>query len=157
MTNFINGTSGDDSLIGTHGNDIISGFKGNDTLRGRTGADILLGGAGHDSLVGGRGRDTLRGGAGADILVGGKGLDSLTGGAGKDQFNLVSGLTADRDIIQDYQNDLDRLGLTGSLTFGSLDIRQNGADTDIIEIATHQTLATLIDVDALTIDNHDFI
>ena len=139
FANIIDGTSGNDLLFGTTDSDRINGFGGNDTLRGGAGADILLGQAGDDSLVGGLG------------------LDSLTGGAGNDKFNLVSGLTADSDIIQDYQDGLDRLVLTGGLTFGNLNINQNGADTEIIEIATNETLVTLIGIDTIAIDNSDFI
>ena len=76
-----------------------------------------------------------------DELFGSLGLDSLTGGAGKDRFVLVSGLTAEWDIIQDYQDGLDLLELTGSLTFGDLTLNQNGADTDIIETATKWNLS----------------
>src|ERR1700730_2895339 len=49
----INGTAGDDSLVGGPGNDTINGFGGNDTLIGNDGNDSLDGGAGHDCLVGG--------------------------------------------------------------------------------------------------------
>ena len=92
-----------------------------------------------------------------DRLVGGLGVDSLTGGAGKDRFVIVSGLTGDRDIIQDYQDGFDLLDLTDGLTFGNLTINQNFANTDIIETATNETLATLIGIDAVTIDENDFV
>ena len=70
---------------------------------------------------------------------------------------LVSGLTVDRDIIQDYQDGFDLLDLTGGLTFGNLTINDNGANTDIIETATNEILATLIAIDAVTIDESDFV
>ena len=70
---------------------------------------------------------------------------------------LVSGLTNDRDIIQDYEDGFDRLDLTGGLTFSNLNINQNGANTDILEIATNEILATLIGIDAMTIDHNDFV
>ena len=44
----INGTSGNDSLVGTSGADTINGLDGNDSLDGRAGADIMTGGAGND-------------------------------------------------------------------------------------------------------------
>ena len=38
----INGTNGNDNLVGTSSNDIISGFNGNDTLIGGLGAEMML-------------------------------------------------------------------------------------------------------------------
>jgi Ca2+-binding RTX toxin-like protein len=55
---------------------------------GGTGNDSILGGSGNDTLVGGSGRDTLRGGAGDDRLDGtdDNTRDVLQGGAGADTF-----------------------------------------------------------------------
>ena len=47
-----------DTLNGTAGNDLILGLGGNDTLNGLAGNDILVGGAGTDTLNGGLGDDT---------------------------------------------------------------------------------------------------
>jgi len=44
----INGTAGNDSLVGGAGNDTISGFDGNDTIDGGAGADNMVGGTGDD-------------------------------------------------------------------------------------------------------------
>ncbi|MEA3012084.1 MAG: hypothetical protein QOD42_629, partial [Sphingomonadales bacterium] len=49
LTN-INGTPGDDVLIGTADNDIIDGGDGNDTLIGGHASDRLIGGAGNDDF-----------------------------------------------------------------------------------------------------------
>ena len=84
-------------------------------------------------------------------------MDSLQGGAGRDSFQIISSSTANQDVILDYEDGLDSLVLTDGLHFGSLSIHQNGANTDIIEIATHQTLATLVGIDAMTIDHSDFV
>lgn len=72
----INGTTGDDSLVGTGSADTISGGAGNDTLAGGDGNDVLRGGEGDDLLMGGAGDDGLQGGAGADTMRGGSGNDS---------------------------------------------------------------------------------
>ncbi len=45
----INGTSGDDSLIGGPGNDTINGFAGEDTIDGGPGTDSMAGGAHADT------------------------------------------------------------------------------------------------------------
>lgn len=54
---FINGTSGDDNLVGTELGDIIFGFTGNDQLTGLAGDDILIAGPGNDTVDGGAGQD----------------------------------------------------------------------------------------------------
>src|SRR5215470_10578259 len=76
----INGTNGDDTLIGTADNDTINGLDGN---------DVLDGGAGNDTLNGGLGIDLARytnatGGITANLTAGtvtgaGIGTDTLTG------------------------------------------------------------------------------
>ena len=151
------GQNDDDRLVGNDGNDTLNGGTGNDSLFGQNNDDKLVGSDGNDTLNGGTGNDSLFGQNDDDKLVGGLGLDSLTGGAGNDRFVLVSGVTADRDIIQDYQDGFDLLDLTGGLTFGNLTINQNEANTEIIETATNETLATLIGIDAVTIDSSDFV
>ena len=124
---------------------------------GQNDDDLLKGGDGNDTLIGGSGADKLFGHNDDDILKGGLGLDSLKGEAGSDRFMLESGLTADRDIILDYEDGIDFLDLTGGLTFGSLTLTQNGADTDIIETATNETLATLNGIDTTDLDSTDFV
>ena len=95
-TGVINGTSGNDVIVGLgendtihggQGNDVICGNGGDDTINGGNGNDRLFGGAGDDTLNGGNGDDSLDGGAGADELIGARGADTLTGGAGGDSFS----------------------------------------------------------------------
>ncbi|MES2941633.1 MAG: calcium-binding protein [Pseudomonadota bacterium] len=80
----INGTTGNDSLLGALENDSISGLEGDDSLNGEGGTDTLDGGAGQDFLMGGSGNDLLEGGLGADHLRGEAGNDTLRGGADND-------------------------------------------------------------------------
>jgi hypothetical protein len=82
--NVIEGTEGDDHLVGTNQADCILGLGGNDVLEGGNGDDLLYGGPGDDRLIGGNGRDHLEGGPGNDVLVGGNGEDTLLGGDGDD-------------------------------------------------------------------------
>lgn len=90
----IDGTEGEDHLIGTAEEDTINGLGGDDFLDGGAGSDDLYGGEGNDWLTGGRNnegeRDLLVGGAGNDTLIVGYG--GLYGGAGDDV--LISGQTA---------------------------------------------------------------
>ncbi len=86
----IDGTPGDDTLVGTAGNDTINGFGGNDRLLGKDGDDTINGDAGNDFLTGRAGDDDLFGGADDDILRGDAGADDLDGGAGTDTASYRS-------------------------------------------------------------------
>ncbi|MEH2435881.1 MAG: calcium-binding protein [Nostoc sp.] len=74
--NKINGTLGDDTIVGWASGGNVTSPSGNDTLNGLAGNDSLAGGTLNDSLIGGSGNDTLDGGTGSDILDGGTGDDT---------------------------------------------------------------------------------
>jgi Ca2+-binding RTX toxin-like protein len=76
--------SGSGNIDGTTGNDLILGSAGNDTIQGRQGADCILGGDGDDTLQGSQGGDILLAGNGADSLNGGPGTDVCDGESGTD-------------------------------------------------------------------------
>ncbi|MEH2287293.1 calcium-binding protein [Nostoc sp.] len=89
----INGSSGNDTIVGwasggnansTSGNDVLNGLAGNDSLAGGTANDSLSGGDGNDTLDGGTGNNTLKGGAGSDTFKGSQGNDNIDGGDGID-------------------------------------------------------------------------
>ena len=82
----INGGAGHDTLCGYGGNDVLNGGTGNDSLSGYDGDDVLNGEEGNDSLSGGDGDDVLNGEEGNDTLEGGTGHDTLDGGTGNDQL-----------------------------------------------------------------------
>ncbi|MCC5614833.1 calcium-binding protein [Nostoc sp. CHAB 5836] len=93
---FIFGTIGPDTINGTSGNDTIVGWtsdgdadstSGKDTLNGLAGNDSLAGGSLDDSLSGGNGNDTLDGGTENDILKGGAGTDTFKGNQGNDSID----------------------------------------------------------------------
>ncbi len=76
-TGIIDGTEGDDTLVGIHDrHNILSGYGGNDHITGANLSDRLYGGTGNDQLFGDDGNDLLNGGEGADILNGGNGVDT---------------------------------------------------------------------------------
>jgi Ca2+-binding RTX toxin-like protein len=106
----INGTSGNDSLVGTNQADSIFGGAGNDTLIGNGGNDTLVGGTGADTLFGGSGSDTADYSASnAAVLV-----SLLT--------NLGSGGDAQGDVLGSIEN------LAGS-AFNDTLIGNNGANS----------------------------
>ncbi len=84
--NTIDGTAGDDrgasALNGTAGNDVILGNDGNDELFGGDGNDVLnAGGTGLSFFSDG---NLLEGGTGNDTLIAEEGFNILRGGAGND-------------------------------------------------------------------------
>ena len=82
---------------------------------------------GIDHIFGGAGNDTLTGKSGDDTLDGGTGTDTLTGGSGKDIFVIRAGdgssTLADADVVTDFNNGTDVIGLDG-LVFSDLTIEQ---------------------------------
>jgi Ca2+-binding RTX toxin-like protein len=65
----INGTPGNDSLVGGDGNDTISGFGGNDTLDGGAGIDNLNGGLGNDTYIVSEEDDVVSDSGGIDTVI----------------------------------------------------------------------------------------
>jgi Ca2+-binding RTX toxin-like protein len=74
----INGTSGDDTYVGSNFADTMVLGGGNDSVWGGSGSDVIFGNAGSDTLRGDAGDDVLNGGAGADTLEGGSGTDTAS-------------------------------------------------------------------------------
>ena len=147
--------------------DVIEGTSGNDTLNGTAGDDVILGFAGSDTLNGLAGNDTLDGGAGSDSLDGGTGADTLTGGSGSDRFDYAEGdggaTVALADVITDFEDGTDMIGLTGGLTFAQLTIDQSmdvvggGANDTVISVTVGGEILTVLDGITTTIDGADFM
>jgi Ca2+-binding RTX toxin-like protein len=78
------GGDGDDNIDGAGGDDWICGGPGDDSLEGGHGNDVVIGGTGDDGPSGGPGNDTVDGGPGDDDPEGGPGHDVLIGGPGDD-------------------------------------------------------------------------
>ena len=127
----INGTSGNDSLVGGPGNDTINGLAGNDTLIGLGGDDILIGGAGVDSMDGGLGNDTyVTDGDDSDSVTDAGGIDTIIveGGLGG---TLPSGSGIENLTIRGYDPHPEAAHATGN----ELDnvIRDEGPGTSSID------------------------
>ena len=101
----IDGTPGDDNLIGTFVDDMIRGFAGNDTL---------IGSFGNDTLDGGEGADIMDGGIGNDVLVVDNPLDVVIGGEG---FDLVV-TSIDFSLLNPLRSDIENLVLDGLAILG---------------------------------------
>ncbi|RJL11106.1 calcium-binding protein, partial [Paracoccus siganidrum] len=83
---FIQGTDGDDNLLGGACAEDIDGGDGDDNIDAGGGADVVRGGRGNDHIIAGDGNDTVFGGDGDDVIFGGRGDDHLWGGAGDDRI-----------------------------------------------------------------------
>lgn len=148
--NILRGSNRSDDIRGRGGNDRLIGRGGGDDLFGDDGNDILVGGGGGDDLFGGAGRDVLRGGRGNDDLVGGAGRDILIGNADRDTFVLQPG---GNDIIRDFLDGVDELGLSGGINFNDLAFQQRGSNTLIL--AEGNRVALMLDVNANSITRDD--
>ncbi len=136
----IEGTTGDDLLIGNSIANEINAFEGQDTLMGGLEADTLNGGSGNDSLLGEDGVDILNGDEGDDILLGNLGNDHLFGGDGDDSLdggdgndNLDGGIGND-ELSGGNQNDVLNGSAGNDTLFGNLgrDSLVGGDDDDLL-------------------------
>jgi len=144
----LQGTPGDDTIVGWStadtsqgydGNDDLRGLGGDDTLEGGAGTDRIYGDAGNDTLRGGDGDDTLAGGVGDDVLEGGSGSDLLYGGAdtgwiwasvnGADTYHFGRGSGQDTIIDHDrIATNLDTIRLADDLTVNDIALQRSGED-----------------------------
>ena len=145
------GDLGKDILIGGGDRDYLWGGSDRDYLLGGDGDDVLWGDLGNDTLNGGGGNDIVRGSQGDDLLDGGAGHDTLIGSAGADIFELTSDFGTDR--IVDFQAGIDRIMLSGGLTFDDLSF----VDHNISVTATEETLAIVSGFDTTTLTESDFM
>jgi Ca2+-binding RTX toxin-like protein len=104
----INGTKGNDFLVGTNSDDQIFAFDGDDIVLGRAGNDQIFGGNGRDLIIASLGDDVVEGEAGNDQIFGGSGNDILNGGDGIDR------------ILGDIGNDDINGGGDGDVLFGGV-------------------------------------
>jgi Ca2+-binding RTX toxin-like protein len=117
-----------------------------------------------NTLTGNIGNNRLSGLDGADTLTGDRGADTVTGGTGADTFVLRAGdggyTLALADVITDYQDGTDSIGLGGGLTYAGLTIQQgtgpNANHTIIQHGATGEYLAVLQTVNSSALDALDF-
>ena len=149
---FLLGLADNDLVEGEEGDDYLVGYHGDDSILGGEGDDILLGNQGNDTLDGGTGNDILSGGAGDDVLSGGAGNDTLWGKEGADIFVIELGQS--QDLISDFTDGVDLIGLSDGVVFDDLTIV--GDDNAQIIDGNGNTLALLSGVNANVISTDDF-
>ena len=149
-----------DVLYGGGGDDVLYGdinTQGGQKYGYRSsyasdGADTLYGEAGNDVLVGSGGADTLDGGADSDTLTGGDGVDTFVIRA-----NDGGSSEASADVITDFQDGTDTIGLADGLSFGALTVVQGEGDyindvivkrgAEFLLVIQNQQLADITDLD----------
>jgi Ca2+-binding RTX toxin-like protein len=138
--------------------DTLNGEGGDDWLRGDREEDSLLGSIGNDILFGGKGNDTLSGSSGDDRLSGDLGDDLLYGGWEQEQDTFVLAVGGGDDTISNFQDDLDRIEVTGGLTFSQLAFLP-GEDSviSIVVAGTGEVIGTITRADEIAIAADDFI
>lgn len=98
-------------IQGTNGNDTLVGSDTADQIQGLGGDDLLIGGAGFDTLSGGLGNDTLRGGQGADTYRFGRGggrdvIDDAGGDGFINRLEFDAGIMPEDVSCRRIDNDL---------------------------------------------------
>jgi hypothetical protein len=154
--NWIDGTSGNDTLLGTPGDDVIHGLGGDDFIHAGAGDDVLAGGPGNDTLDGGTGNDTADYSAStspvdvnlASGTATGEGNDTLTG-----IENVVGSAGDDRLTGDATNNTLDGGAGNDTLTGGAgNDVLHGGAGNDTASYST-ATGAVTVDLTQTTAQN----
>lgn len=112
----IDGTSGQNYIVGSTGVDTIDAMEGNDFVYARDAADDITAGEGNDVVVSGNnaetttlneGNDIVYGGANQDTMYGNEGDDQLYGGAvrdfayGGDGDDIIGGTDGNNPIFND--------------------------------------------------------
>ena len=139
------------TIIATNEKDNLIGSVTNDLIYSNRSDDIVFGNEGNDMLCGGKGNDIVNGGAGADLIYGDFGDDILIGGVGGDNFHFRS--NDGNNIITDFEDGIDVIGLGDGLSFQQLTISQIGNDT---RISANQLSITLQGVEESAINIEDF-
>ena len=110
---------------------------------------------GNQSLIGTDDDDIITGGDGNDTLYGGEGADTLYGGSDSDIFVLSYDYIA--DIVKDFEDGVDIIGLDDSITFESLSISNADGHTSIADKYDGTIYMVLENITASDITADDFI
>lgn len=148
----LRGQAGEDRLWGDEGSDYLSGGGGDDRLFGGDARDFVYGGQDDDRLAGEDGSDRLYGQSGDDYLIGGADTDWLYGGTGNDEFLFGGGF--DRDLVRDFENNVDTILINDNLWSGTLSV------ADVIDTYAVRDGADVVfdfgNGDVLVVENTNF-
>ena len=85
------GNNDDDNILGGEGNDIIYGNNGKDVINAGDGHNKIYGGQDGDQIVAGEGNDTIFGQWGNDVIDAGEGDNYVDAGSGNDRVSVGDG------------------------------------------------------------------
>ena len=143
------------NLVGSQHNDVLVGNWDNNIIGGGDGHDIIYSYGGVNFLSGGAGNDVIYSGDGNDTLYGGEGADTLYGGNGSDIFVLSYDYT--EDLVKDFADGVDKIGLDDVITFESLSISNADGHTSIADKYDGTIYKVLENITASDITADDFI
>ena len=112
----LDGTEGNDLLIGNNTNEIIKTFDGTDTVQTGDGNNTVYLGSGNDTVTTGAGDDVVYTGTGNSVISTGGGDDTIFEAAGADQinggagFNTVDYSASHTGVNVDLEARIGRLG-----------------------------------------------
>jgi len=147
LDNTITGNEYDNALDGAGGVDTVSYAYSTSAVTVDIG-QRQASGSGSDSILnfenaeGGSAADTLTGDSGANVLIGRRGADTMAGGFGNDVYYVDDVL----DVVQEISNAVAEL--LASIADGPVD-----GITDTVVAAIDYSLASLADVENLTLSN----
>ena len=165
--NIIYAFGGADSVYGLSGDDTLYGFTPTISGAGNDGNDILYGGPGNDILIGGPGDNILDGGLGQDTLTGKGGLDDGTGFIEFNNYYGEYGINTfiiragdggpsidSADVITDFEDNNDLIGMADGLEFNQLTIEQGTGDyANHVVVKKTDTGEFLVVIQSITIEN----
>jgi Ca2+-binding RTX toxin-like protein len=165
--NIIYAYGGADTVYGLAGDDVLYGSSPIRQDLGQDSDDILYGGAGNDTLIGGPGDNTLDGGIGQDTLTGKGGLDDGTGSIDFTNYYGEYGINTfiiragdggpsidSADVITDFEDNNDLIGMANGLEFNQLTIEQGTGDyANHVVVKKKDTGEFLVVIQSITIEN----
>ncbi len=122
------------------------------TLHVETPSDVAETDAVDLVFAGSDGDDIVYGAGGDDVIAGGEGVDRFAGGEGADTFIFAQGTGL--DIVYDFTNDADQIGLQG-VTYDDLTISDYRDGDTLIQMGDDRLILRDVDFQEITAD--DFI
>lgn len=130
--NDMEGTIGDDHIVGGALSDILVAGEGNDRIISGSGDDVISGGQGNDLIRSGQGDDIIFADGDADRVIAGQGDDVIYGGTGNDRITANAG---DDTVYGQDGSDTISLGKDSDRAFGGSgnDMIRGGQGDDYID------------------------
>lgn len=151
------GGAGNDTFNGGYGRDLIDLGDGDDRSGASFANDTMFGGDGNDLLTGGNGNDEIHGEAGDDTINSGLGEDTVSGGEGADTFIFNALFGGGTTVIEDFEDDVDVMRVTGLRNppdpLGRLDITDttyDGQEAATFSYGDHTVIVVGVSASGLT-------